>query len=106
MPVYNNEDCIKMALNSLKQQEYPNIEIIICDDDSSDRTPEICCQQKDNRIRFYQNEHNLGAPKNHEHVLKLSKGKYFVWASADDSWSCKYISKLTKALQDNPTAGR
>ena len=63
MLVYNGEMHIRQALDSLLAQEYENFELIISDNASTDRTQDICLEYaaRDERIRYYRNETNMGA---------------------------------------------
>jgi glycosyltransferase involved in cell wall biosynthesis len=86
VPVYNGEEFLRKSLDSLLAQTYQNIEIIISDNASTDRTAEICkeYEQKDHRIRYYRNDINIGVVKNFRRVFQLSSGEYFMWNGADD----------------------
>jgi len=104
LPVYNGERYLGEALDSLLAQEYQCFELIVSDNASTDGTAEICraYQAKDKRIRYFQNESNLGSVKNFGRVLDLSTGKYFMWAAHDDLWEPDCISKLVFCLEQNP----
>lgn len=106
MFVYNEEDFIKDSLTSLMAQNYPNLEIIVSDNGSSDRTSEICRELSgnDDRIRYERQDNNIGAAANSIFVLDRAKGKYFMWASGHDLWSPDLISKCVTALEENPDA--
>ncbi|MEM4134638.1 MAG: glycosyltransferase, partial [Candidatus Micrarchaeia archaeon] len=73
MPVYNGERFIRQALDSLLAQDYENFELIISDNASEDKTPEICLEYaaRDKRIRYYRNEKNMGAAWNFKRVFDL-----------------------------------
>ena len=75
------------------KQSYQNIEIIISDNFSTDKTSEIIKQEygNNNKIKLYNQITNIGAPKNFNFVLEKSIGKYFMWASHDDEWNIDYI---------------
>ena len=106
MPVYNGDRYIRLALDSLLAQDYENFQIIISDNASTDRTPQICqeyaaiCQN----IHYYRNATNLGSAKNFNRSFQLSFGKYFMWAAHDDLWEKTYISRCVAQLEDNPSA--
>lgn len=106
MPVYNGEKYIRQALDSLLAQDYENFELIISDNASEDKTQEICLEYaaRDNRIRYYRNQKNMGAAWNFNRVFDLAKGKYFMWAAHDDLWDKTYIRKCVEALEQNPSA--
>jgi glycosyltransferase involved in cell wall biosynthesis len=86
MPVYNAEKYLRLALDSLLQQDYADFELIISDNASTDSTQDICGEYvaRDSRIRYYRNENNIGASGNHNRVFELASGEYFKWAAHDD----------------------
>jgi glycosyltransferase involved in cell wall biosynthesis len=105
LPVYNGEQFISQTLDSLRTQDYANLELIISDNCSSDRTPAICeeYQAKEHRIRYYRNTRNLGAAKNFNRTVELSSGKYFMWAGDHDLWDPSYLSRCISVLEEDPT---
>lgn len=105
MPIYNEERYLPRALDSLLAQDYENFELIISDNASTDRTPEICLHYaaKDSRIRYYRNEVNIGSDENFNRVFKLSTGKYFMWAAADDWRKPTFISRCIEVLEEDPS---
>lgn len=86
LPVYNGENYLELALESLLSQDYEDFELIVCDNASSDRTPAIleAWAQKDERIVLHHNPTNLGGAANFNRVLGLARGEYFRWAGHDD----------------------
>jgi len=103
---YNRDKLIGLAIKSLLAQSYPNIEIIISDDASSDTSPVIAktYARKHPSIRFYQQNENLGIPENSHFVLQKAKGQFFMWASNDDTWNKEYIKELVQLLIKHPGA--
>jgi glycosyltransferase involved in cell wall biosynthesis len=106
VPVYNSENCISQALDSIIGQTYENLEVVISDNASTDRTQTICQQYaaKDSRIRYYRNSENIGVTANYRRVLALSSGDYFMWAAADDIKPVAVVENLLKALHKNKAA--
>ena len=104
MPVYNGEKYVRQALDSLLAQDYDNFELIISDNGSTDNTTEICqgYAKKDKRVRYYQNDTNLGASYNFKRVFELASGEFFMWAGSHDIWTPDYISRLIRVLQTEP----
>lgn len=101
---YNSENFIKDNLDSLIAQTYKNIEIVVCDDASSDKTVSIVkrYQEKDERIKIIQNEKNLGITLNMNNGIKNCNGKYIAILDADD-WSYPYrIEEQVKIMENNP----
>jgi glycosyltransferase involved in cell wall biosynthesis len=100
LPVYNGERYIEETLNSLLVQTYEDFELIICDNDSGDRTQEICQSYaaKDRRIRYVRNPTNLGAAKNYSLTFELSSGEYFRWATCDDLFAPTSLERCVEVL--------
>jgi glycosyltransferase involved in cell wall biosynthesis len=84
IPAYNAEKFIKETLESVLNQTYQNIEIIITDDCSKDNTISIINSFSDERIKFYQNDKNLGVEGNWNKALQLANGKFCKMMGADD----------------------
>lgn len=105
LPVFNAERHLEETLASLLNQNYPNLEILISDNASTDRTAEICktfCG-KDSRIRYFRNEKNVGMTKNFNRLAESAKGDYFMWAGAHDRWEPDYVGALVRRLNENPS---
>jgi glycosyltransferase involved in cell wall biosynthesis len=105
VPVYNEEKFVRETLDSLLSQDYENLEIVICDNASTDRTSEICKEaiKRDSRVRYFRAETNKGAIENFNSVFQHSKGEYFMWAGAHDLWDSKFISRAVALLQSDPS---
>jgi glycosyltransferase involved in cell wall biosynthesis len=105
LPVFNGEDYLAEALDSILAQIYSDFELIISDNASTDRTQEICraYAAKDPRIRYYRNEQNLGAAKNYNRVFDLSSGEYFKWVAHDDLCAPEFLERCIEVLDHEPT---
>ena len=106
MPVFNEARFIDSALRSLRAQDYPNLEIIISDNASTDGTVEICERHagEDARIRIERAASNRGAIANFQHALDQARGEYFMWAAGHDLWTPNLISECAATLQGNAGA--
>ena len=106
MPVYNGEKKLAKALESIINQTYTNIEIIISDNCSTDLTSEICQKYLglDARIKYTRFEENRGTIANFNNVFNLSSGDFFMWASHDDFHEPTFISECIKSFTDKPEA--
>lgn len=106
IPVFNGENFLEAALDSILAQTYGNLEIIICDNASTDRTPAICARYAalDKRITYIRNEHNLGAAKNYNLTVALARGTYFKWAAHDDVCEPTFIECCVAELEREPAA--
>lgn len=100
LPTYNGERYLKEQLDSILNQTYKNIRIIISDDCSSDSTPEILkqYQEKDKRIEIYLQKNNLGVVKNIEFLLKKVENPLYMLADQDDVWIDNKIEKSVEKL--------
>jgi glycosyltransferase involved in cell wall biosynthesis len=103
MPVFNGEKYLGQALDSILSQTYSDFELVISDNASTDSTQQICRAYAaiDNRIRYYRNQRNLGAPRNFNHAFELSRGKYFKWAAYDDLLASEYLKKCVGMLEND-----
>lgn len=105
MPVYNGERFLEEALDSILAQSFEDFELIISDNASTDKTQAICraYAAKDQRIRYYRNEQNLGASWNHNRVFELSTSEYFKWAAHDDICKPTYLEQCVEVLDRDPS---
>lgn len=104
MPVYNGEQFLEQALDSILAQTFGDFELIISDNCSTDKTQAICQSYaaKDQRIRYYRNEYNLGAGKNFNRVAELATAEYFRWACYDDLCAPELLERCVEVLDHNP----
>lgn len=104
LPVFNGENYLEEALQSILAQTYVDFELIITDNCSTDRTQEICetYARLDQRIRYYRNPSNLGAAPNFNQTVALARGTYFKWAAHDDLLLPTYLEKCVAVLDSHP----
>lgn len=100
---YNGEKYINEQLKSLINQDYPNLEIIVVDDCSTDNTVNIIkeYQKEHSTINLYVNDHNLGFNSNFKKALGYCKGDFIAFSDQDDSWELNKISKMTNSIGNN-----
>lgn len=86
MPAYNAEKFIRQAIDSILGQTYTNWELLVADDGSADKTPEIVkiFTSEDSRVKLFSNKKNEGLLKTRNKLIKLSKGDYIAFQDADD----------------------
>jgi len=106
MPVYNGEEYIAQTIDSLLSQDTDDFEIVISDNASTDRTSELCAEYvaRDERVRYFRNDTNIGAVANFDLVLALARGKYFAWSSHNDIWDRTYLRKLLAGFANDVDA--
>ena len=96
MPAYNAADYIQEAIDSILNQTCADFEFVIINDGSSDNTEDIILGYKDERIKYYKNDNNLGIVKTLNRGLDLCSGKYIARMDADD---ISYPERLRKQMQ-------
>lgn len=84
MSTHNNGHDIKDSIESILNQTYRNLEILIIDDFSKDNTFEIIKSFKDGRIKYFQNKKNIGLTKSLNFLISQSKGYYIARQDGDD----------------------
>jgi glycosyltransferase involved in cell wall biosynthesis len=104
LPVRNREGLVGVAIESVLRQSLGDFELIICDNDSSDRTGQICEEyaRKDRRIRYYRNLTDIGISYNHNRTFEVATGKYFHWMGSDDSHDPRFLERCVAVLEANP----
>lgn len=100
---YNGSKYIREQLDSILSQTYQDFELIICDDCSTDNTWQILEEyaEKDNRVKIFRNDTNLGFKKNFEKAISLSKGEYIALSDQDDVWTEDHLDILLHGMKDN-----
>ena len=104
IPCYNIENYIEKCIESIEKQTYKNIEIIVVDDGSKDKTVEILnnLQKKYSNIKVYQNSKNRGAAYARNFAIKKAKGEYIGFVDSDDYITEDYYEKLMqKAIEED-----
>lgn len=107
MATYNGKTFIREQLDSILAQTEQDFEIVICDDASTDSTPQILDEyaRKDSRIHVYRNEKNLGYRENFNKAVSLCKGDFVAFSDQDDLWLPNHLETLHKAIGDHLVCG-
>ena len=84
MPAYNAELYIEEAVRSVLNQSYTELEVIVVDDCSTDRTVDRLKNIKSDRLKVYHNENNAGIAYTTNRCIKFAKGRYFALLDDDD----------------------
>lgn len=105
IPVRNGQRYLGAALDSLLTQTLSDLEIVVCDNNSSDDTQAICLeyQARDPRVRYFRNECDLGPAGNHNRCFAHSRGKYFKWHAHDDLCAPTFLEKCVAVLERDPS---
>src|SRR5262249_56747330 len=103
LPVYNGEQFIVAAIESVLAQSFGDFELVITDNASTDGTQELCrsAAARDRRIRYIRSDRNIGACGNFNRGFELTSGEYFKWCAHDDCISPNFLEQCVRALDDN-----
>ena len=102
IPIYNVEKYLEKCLNTIINQTYKNLEIILIDDGSTDKSSTICDEycEKDKRIKVI-HKNNEGVSSARNKGIELSKGKYIVFIDPDDYVTDEHVEVLYDCIISN-----
>ncbi|MGB7415630.1 MAG: glycosyltransferase family 2 protein [Thermosynechococcaceae cyanobacterium] len=104
VPVYNVEEYVADAVRSVLSQTYQNFELIIVDDESPDRSIDICRQITDPRIKIvHQKNRGLAGARNTG--IRNAQGEYLAFLDSDDLWTPDKLEKHVQHLNASPNIG-
>jgi len=92
LTTYNRCELISKSISSVLKQDYPQLELVVVDDHSSDNTYDILRQYNDKRINYIRHQRNLGLASARNTGLSASRGKYIAFLDDDDEWLSEKIS--------------
>lgn len=105
IPCYNHEDYIAATINSVLDQTHKNLEILVGDDCSGDRSRSIIQQVKDPRIKYFFYEENVGTVLSLNFLLNQAKGDYICMLGSDDAFVPEKIEEQLETFRNNPALG-
>jgi glycosyltransferase involved in cell wall biosynthesis len=101
VPLYNKERTIARAMRSIFAQRWQDFELIVVDDGSTDRGPEIAGEYRDPRLRVI-TQSNAGPGAARNRGVRESTSPYICFLDADDEWLPEFMNTSLANLQDNP----
>lgn len=106
LTTHNGECYLREQIDSILGQSVSDIELVVCDDCSTDRTWEILNSyvRKDNRVHIYRNEKTLGFRDNFIKTINKCKGDYIALSDQDDIWMPNHLELLLEVIDDNMLA--
>lgn len=104
IPCYNGEKYISEAIQSVRNQTYTNIEIIVVDDNSQDNTKKII-EMNHEDVRLIEHKENRGIAATRNTGITQAQGKYVSLLDQDDIYMETRIEKMVRILERNPTLG-
>lgn len=102
VPIYNVEQYLNKCIESIINQTFTNIEIILVDDGSTDRSPDICdyYAKNDSRVIVIHKQ-NCGVAEARNTGIEVAKGRYFAFVDSDDFVDPDYLTELYNAAEAN-----
>lgn len=102
-PSYNTARFIAETIRSVQAQTYPNWEMIIVDDCSSDDTDGVVAPflELDERIRYVKNAQNSGAAVSRNKALRMARGKWIAFLDSDDVWMPEKLEHQLRFMVEN-----
>ena len=102
MPSYNTAQYIAGSIRSVLAQTYPNWELLIVDDCSTDDTDDVVSGFLDDaRIHYFRNENNSGAALSRNRALREARGKWIAFLDSDDLWEPEKLEKQIAFMKEN-----
>jgi glycosyltransferase involved in cell wall biosynthesis len=103
VPVFNGEEYLREAIDSILAQSFTDFELIISDNASTDTTPAICREYatRDNRVRYIRNAVNIGGPANFNALVQAARGTYFKWVAHDDKLMPTFLEECVERFDDH-----
>jgi len=105
MPTYNHARFIGEAIDSVLNQTYKNLELIIIDNYSKDNTEKIVASYKDDRIKYLKFRNNGVIAASRNYGIKNSHGEYIAFLDSDDMWNKKKLEKQLPHFQSSKIVG-
>jgi glycosyltransferase involved in cell wall biosynthesis len=106
LPIYNGEKFLDGVIGSILSQSFRDIELLISDNASTDRTGEICREYaaRDSRVRYHRNPQNVGLISNHNLLFGRARGEFFMWIGHDDALDKDYLARCVELLDRHSEA--
>lgn len=102
MPAHNARETVAYAVRSALGQTWPDIEVIVVDDASTDDTWEVLNSVRDPRIRLLRNDHNLGEGLARNAAVAAARGEWVAMLDADDAWEAQRLERLLDLGRTQP----
>ena len=101
IPTYNRSHMITRAVESVLNQTYPEFEIIIVDDASTDSTYDVIRSINDSRVKVIRHERNMGGSRSRNTAIEASSGEYIALLDDDDEWLPEKLRKQVDVFRES-----
>lgn len=104
MPAFNASRTLREAVDSILKQTFPDLELIVCNDASTDKTSAILSNIPDKRLKVLNNDFNMGPGLSRDKSIAFSKGEMIAVVDADDTWVPERLQVLLDVSKNEPDA--
>jgi glycosyltransferase involved in cell wall biosynthesis len=103
LPVRNGANRIGGVVQSVLAQDHDHIELVICDNASTDDTEDVCREmlRSDSRIIYHRHQNNVGLTNNFVSAIQIAKGTYFRWIGDDDWLATDFVSRALECFAED-----
>ena len=101
IPTYNRASLLPVAIASVLQQTESDWQLIVCDDGSTDDTPQVMASYQDDRIHYLRHPHNVGKSNNMRSGFAAATGDYFIKFDDDDRLTPEFLAHTSQILAHN-----
>src|SRR5947209_2316751 len=105
IPTFNRPELLRQCILSVLAQTFLDFEVIVCDNSATPQTGDVVASIKDDRIRYYRNNTNLGYVGNFNRCLSLSRGSYVTVFHDDDLMLPENLRLKVRALEAHREVG-
>ncbi|WP_405234358.1 glycosyltransferase family 2 protein [Lentisalinibacter salinarum] len=100
VPVFNGENWLAATVNSVLDQTFADLKVVICDNASTDGSAEIASAlvKQDERITYHRNQENVGVFRNFDRAFELSDSEFFKWCAVGDLIDKSFVARAVEAL--------
>jgi glycosyltransferase involved in cell wall biosynthesis len=105
IPTFNGASWVRQTIESALAQDFPDSEVVVCDDASSDDTVAVARQFEDPRVRVVVNRERVGLARNWNRCVQASRGAYVKFLMQDDRLAPDCVSRMLEVIRRNPEVG-
>jgi glycosyltransferase involved in cell wall biosynthesis len=102
LPTFNRADTLPRSIGSVLEQQHKNLELIVVDDGSTDRTRELVANISDPRIRYIWVDRNRGQSAARNVGISIARAELVAFQNSDDLWAREKLTRQLQALLDDP----
>lgn len=104
IPLYNKENFVRDAINSILKQTFTDFELLIINDCSTDESATIACEFLSENVKLINHDKNSGLAATRNTGIKNAASNYITYLDADDVWKSNFLEKIFDLIQNFPEA--